>query len=526
MAQIDTLTNVGAVVSTDLALILRGGANVLGTFGSLVGQNSTAVSITGGTINGTTIGATTPASVAATTLSTTGSASLTNILLLGGTLPGAGNPSISLRSSDNVLYMQSGSANSVTILDSAQNTMQSTTATQHQWNISNVPKMTLDASGNLTNTGAATFGGAVNGTDIALTKAAGVVALSMNASAYSSNWTLYSGAGGANALGFYDGSAYRLTINPTGIDVTGAATFGGAVTANTNVFVTGAGANSTRLDLEASNTAASIIANYGVSAVPLDFYTGALKRMTLDASGNLVLPTAASYILLGGSNSAVNAYIQESSSSIILGSANAPRMTLDASGRLGINVTPSSFGSPMLAVEQTGADWTAYTRSSNATPYGLFVKYTATPNNTSNPFLRCDDGTSERFNIASNGNVFNFTGAAIGTISDVRLKENITPATPKLADILKVEIINYNRIGSEQKLLGVKAHQLKEVFPSLVDTRDTREYDDEGCVVAGFEDELHVKVGFDFATYTKCFQEQQAIIESLTARIEALEGAK
>jgi hypothetical protein len=149
MAQIDTLTNVGAVVSTDLALILRGGANVLGTFGSLVGQNSTAVTITGGTINGTTIGATTPASVAATTLSTTGAASLTNILLLGGTLPGAGNPSISLRSSDNVLYMQSGSANSVTILDSAQNTMQSTTATQHQWNISNVPKMTLDASGNL-----------------------------------------------------------------------------------------------------------------------------------------------------------------------------------------------------------------------------------------------------------------------------------------------------------------------------------------------------------------------------------------
>jgi hypothetical protein len=161
MAQIDTLTNVGAVVSTDLALILRGGANVLGTLGSMVGQNSSAVTITGGTINGTTIGATTPASVAATTLSTTGAASLTNILLLGGTLPAAGNPSISLRSSDNVLYMQSGSANSVTILDSAQNTMQSTTATQHQWNISNVPKMTLDASGNLTTTGTATFGGNV-----------------------------------------------------------------------------------------------------------------------------------------------------------------------------------------------------------------------------------------------------------------------------------------------------------------------------------------------------------------------------
>ena len=67
MAQIDTLTNVGAVVSTDLALILRGGANVLGTFGSLVGQNATAVTITGGTVNGTVIGGVTAAAGSFTT---------------------------------------------------------------------------------------------------------------------------------------------------------------------------------------------------------------------------------------------------------------------------------------------------------------------------------------------------------------------------------------------------------------------------------------------------------------------------
>jgi len=74
MAQIDTLTNVGAVVSTDLALILRGGANVLGTFGSLVGQNATSVTITGGTVNNTVIGGVTPAAGSFTTLGTTGAA--------------------------------------------------------------------------------------------------------------------------------------------------------------------------------------------------------------------------------------------------------------------------------------------------------------------------------------------------------------------------------------------------------------------------------------------------------------------
>ena len=98
----------------------------------------------------------------------------------------------------------------------------------------------------------------------------------------------------------HDASTYDIAFNTNSlanafvVKGTGAATFGGAVTANSNVFVTGAGANGTRLDLEASNTATSIIANYGVSAVPLDFYTGALKRMTLDTSGKLLIGDSAS----------------------------------------------------------------------------------------------------------------------------------------------------------------------------------------------------------------------------------------
>ena len=84
-----------------------------------------------------------------TNFSTTGSATVKNLFLTGGALPGAGNPSIALRSSDNFIYHQSGSANNITFLDSAQNTMYSMSATAHSWNISNANKMLLDASGNL-----------------------------------------------------------------------------------------------------------------------------------------------------------------------------------------------------------------------------------------------------------------------------------------------------------------------------------------------------------------------------------------
>ena len=72
MAQIDSLTQVGLINATDLALIIRAGGNVLATVGTMAAQGSDAVDITGGDIDGTPIGATTPSTVAGTTLDITG----------------------------------------------------------------------------------------------------------------------------------------------------------------------------------------------------------------------------------------------------------------------------------------------------------------------------------------------------------------------------------------------------------------------------------------------------------------------
>jgi hypothetical protein len=67
----------------------------------------------------------------------------------GTTLPAAGTATIFGRSSDNNLYLQSGSGNNINFLDGSQNTMYSVSPTSHLWAISNSTKMTLDASGNL-----------------------------------------------------------------------------------------------------------------------------------------------------------------------------------------------------------------------------------------------------------------------------------------------------------------------------------------------------------------------------------------
>jgi len=75
------------------------------------------------------------------------------------------------------------------------------------------------------------------------------------------------------------------------------------------------------------------------------------------------------------------------------------------------------------------------------------------------------------FNVTTNGNVTNANGS-YGAFSDIKLKENITDATPKLDDLLKVKIRNYNLIGEQTKQLGVIAQELEEIFPSMVDEHE------------------------------------------------------
>jgi hypothetical protein len=124
-----------------------------------------------------------------------------------------------------------------------------------------------------------------------------------------------------------------------------------------------------------------------------------------------------------------------------------------------------------------------------------------------------------RFQLDGNGNVYNRTGV-YGTISsDLRLKENIVDASSKLDDVLKLRVVNFNLKSDldKKKNIGFIAQEMQEVFPSLVYEKDTREYDEDGNFISGFEDSLGVKVGMEFAILVKAIQEQQAQIEELKA---------
>jgi hypothetical protein len=118
------------------------------------------------------------------------------------------------------------------------------------------------------------------------------------------------------------------------------------------------------------------------------------------------------------------------------------------------------------------------------------------------------------------------TATAYNTSSDYRLKNSIAPMTSALDKVTQLKPCTYkwNVDGSEGQ--GFIAHELAEIVPQCVHgEKDAVEtYTDED----GNEQTRPVYQGIDtsflVATLTAAIQEQQAIIQTLTDRITALEG--
>jgi hypothetical protein len=129
-------------------------------------------------------------------------------------------------------------------------------------------------------------------------------------------------------------------------------------------------------------------------------------------------------------------------------------------------------------------------------------------------------GVGTRFRVADSGNVQN-TNNSYGAISDIKLKENIVDASPKLDKLNQVRIVNFNMIGAEQKQIGVVAQELEQIFPGMVEEMPDKDEDgnDLGTTTKA------VKYSVFVPMLIKAMQEQQALITALTTRITALEAA-
>jgi len=151
---------------------------------------------------------------------------------------------------------------------------------------------------------------------------------------------------------------------------------------------------------------------------------------------------------------------------------------------------------------------------------GLQVRSTASAGTTWANFVGRHSTSSFSFIVYNNGNVVN-SNNSYGALSDIKLKENIADATPKLEKLNQVRVVNYNIKGETQKQIGVIAQELEQIFPSMIDESPDR--DSEGNDLGTTTKQ--VKYSVFVPMLIKAIQELNAKVDAQALEIAALKGA-
>ena len=158
--------------------------------------------------------------------------------------------------------------------------------------------------------------------------------------------------------------------------------------------------------------------------------------------------------------------------------------------------------------------------------------------------FECDIAGVRKSAILANG-TFQSATNVYGSTSDIKLKENVVDATPKLDKLMQVKVKNFNYIGQEEKQIGVIAQEIEQIFPSIVfETKDTKQVevtktkdviDGDGNVIQEeyIETETqetgevtkNVKYSIIYMMMLKGMQELNAKVEAMQLEINELKGA-
>jgi hypothetical protein len=241
-----------------------------------------------------------------------------------------------------------------------------------------------------------------------------------------------------------------------------------------------------------------------------------LQIFTTSTATNVITITNGTQNLnLGVNNSAGSFIFESSNTNLRFGTNDTERMRITSGGFLKAKGNESTYQAINTGYHElrtgSGDEWITFFSNASGSPYGIRIHYpSVAPNNTSNLFLLCSDINASRLAVLANGNVQNQNNS-YGALSDIKLKENITDASPKLDNLMKVKIRNYNLIGEDTKQLGVIAQELEEIFPAMIEESPDRDKDGNylGTTTKS------VKYSVFVPMLIKAIQEQQIQIDKL-----------
>jgi hypothetical protein len=131
--------------------------------------------------------------------------------------------------------------------------------------------------------------------------------------------------------------------------------------------------------------------------------------------------------------------------------------------------------------------------------------------------------------VADSGTVTNTTGTYT-TISDIKLKQDITDASSQWDDIKSLRIVNYRLKDyvqadpNSKPFLGLIAQEVEQVCPGLVEEQEDEVPGEDGKLVKNGEITKGVKTSILYMKAVKALQEAMDRIETLEAQNAAFEA--
>jgi hypothetical protein len=253
-------------------------------------------------------------------------------------------------------------------------------------------------------------------------------------------------------------------------------------------------------------------------------------KMTLDASGNLLVGTTTQYgsqklslnggIAIDGRSAATPGLSEKSddntgifwpaADTLGFSTNGTERARITAAGRFLVGSTIGTY--PIFfSLPSDSGDWFArFHNTQSNSPHGLVIEYTAaSPNGTGNDFFRCIDSTPvARMTVRSNGGIANYQANDVN-LSDERVKTDIKPLGSMWDKFKAIEIVTfkYKDQTHDDDNIGVIAQQVESVAPEFIDNDGWGDKPTEDGVPA-----------------IKALQEAMTRIEQLEAKVAALEA--
>ena len=213
------------------------------------------------------------------------------------------------------------------------------------------------------------------------------------------------------------------------------------------------------------------------------------------------------------------------------------RMRIKADGTLlygdPTGTAPGSFCDFVFPDNQARAVMTIKHDGATATnQFGVFMELSNDPNDTTRYFMLFRGGATERARIQSNGDMANVNNS-FGALSDEKLKEQIVDASSQWDDIKALRVRKYklkqdvaNGDSDEHWRLGVVAQEVEASgMGGLVSSTTDTSKDEEGRIIELDTTTKQVKYSVLYMKAVKALQEAMTRIETLEAKVTALENA-